>query len=151
MAYLGYLPEKDDKFLASLPKIMCLVGEGYSCTIPVAVDYLNDKHFRIKKATVKAKFIIRNDIDFHTFANWFNQEVNRGSFWFHTQLKFFGVVGVFRCRFISNISEESVDGIKFGTVNLEIDNFYNMLIDPTVNYMLYCDDITSCSEILECV
>ena len=149
--YLGFLPEKDDKYLIDLPKIMCFAGEGMKCAIPIATEYLNSRTYMKGRATVRAKFIIRSDVNFHDFALWFNNEVNRGSFWFHTELLFFGIIDIFKVRFITNIEEQMTDGVRYGTVAIEIDNFYNKLIDPNVHYILYCDDLTSCSEILECI
>jgi hypothetical protein len=147
----GFLPEKDDSYLKDLPKIICFASSEMIETIPQGTEYLDRRYVMKGNATVELKVVISSEVDFNHFAKWWNTEVDRGSDWFHAELLFFGVVDVFKCRFISDLTHNVTDGINWGHVKLEIKEFYNKLLDPNVNYVLTCGDITHCSEVLECI
>ena len=151
MEYLGFLPEKDDKFLKMLPEIICFASSEMIETIPQAKTYLDNNHYMIGRSTVELKVVVKSTVDFNEFAKWWNNEVDRGSEWFHAQLLFFGIIDIFKCRFVTDLTEQVTDGIHWAHIKIEIDEFYNKLLDPNVNYVLTCGDITHCNEVLECI
>ena len=153
MVYLGYgyLPEKDDKYLKDLPNIICFASSQMIETIPRATEYLDNRLIMKGRATVEMRVVVKSSVDFHDFAMWWNTEIDRGSDWFHAQLLFFGIIDIFKCRFVSHLVEEVTDGVHWAKVKIEIDEFHNKLLDPSVNYVLVCGDLTDCSEVLECI
>ena len=151
MEYLGFLPEKDDKFLKMLPEIICFASSEMIETIPQAKTYLDNNHYMIGRSTVELKVVVKSTVDFNEFAKWWNNEVDRGSEWFHAQLLFFGIIDIFKCRFVTDLTEQVTDGIHWAHIKIEIDEFYNKRLDPNVNYVLTCGDIIHCNEVLECI
>ncbi len=153
MAYLGkgFIPEKDDTYLKQLPKIFCFNSEEMTELIPRATKYLGNSNYSFGRPTVELKVVVRSEADFKILGEFFRTDVDRGSDWFHAQLLFFGIIDVFRCRFVTDFKEEVTDGVHWSHVKIEIDEFYNKLLDPGVNYVLTCGDLISCAEILECI
>ena len=151
--YLGgdFLPNKDDIYLEILPTIVCFANEEMHEVIPRGKDFLGNRAIMEGRPTVEFKVVVKNEINFHDFAMWWNNQVDRGSDWFYAELLFFGIIDVFKCRFVSHLVEEITDGVHWSHVKIEIDTFYNRLLDPSVKYILTCGDITSCAETLECI
>ena len=151
MAYLGFNPEKDDTYLKRLPSIICFASSEMKEYIPRATEYLDKQYVSHGRPTVEFRVVVSNTVKFNKFALWVRKDVDRGGSWFHAQLLFFGIIDVFKCRFVSDLTEEITDGVHWGRVKIEIDEWRNKLLDPNVNYVLTCGDITDCRNTLECI
>ncbi len=138
-------------YQANLPSTICFAKDEITEVIPQGKSYLGAEIHFVGNATVEFKMVVTRDVDFEDFARWWNEEVNRGSDWFYAQLLFFGIIDVFKCRFVSDLIGQVTDGIHWGYVKLEIDDIDFDLLDPTVEYVLICDDIISCDAVLECL
>jgi len=151
MGYLGgYLPEKDDFYLPKLPTYLCLTMGGIQEEIFRGIEYLDGRVVSSTKPTVKATGVVANAVNLDDFGKWFQNKVNTGRFWFHAELLFFGVRDVYRVRFINDLKVIREDMLNIVHLELEIDMFYNHFIDPTETYILFCDNLIECNEVLNC-